>query len=73
MGTKEFIAGLQSQLELENELELSTNLKELEMWDSIADMIPISYVDRAFGIKIGSKDSKGITTVESLLTFLGKK
>ena len=73
MDKNEFIKGLQNQLELDNDLELTTNLKELETWDSIADMILISYIDRAVGIKITSEELKDITTVESLLNFVNKK
>ncbi len=73
MNKSEFLVGLQKQLELDHELELTTNLKELETWDSIADMVLISYVDRVAGMKINSHELVKITTVESLLEFINLK
>lgn len=73
MNKSEFLIGLQKQLELEHDLELTTNLKELETWDSIADMILISYVDRVTGKRINSDELVKVTTVESLLDLINLK
>lgn len=73
MDINDFLLGLQRQLELENPLDLNANLKEIGSWDSISDMILISYVDRELGVRINSEDLEKITTVDSLLKFVSLK
>lgn len=71
MNTQEFISGLAAELELEIPLETTTNLKELEEWDSMAAIVLIGYVSNEFGITLNADDVKQITTVDSLIERIG--
>ena len=71
MGTNEFILGLAEELELEITLETTTNLKDLNEWDSMAAMLLIGYVSNEFGITLNANDLKEITTVTSLIEKIG--
>lgn len=71
MTTHEFILGLVEELELESTIDASTNLKDLEEWDSMAAMLLIGYVSNEFGITMNADDLKGITTVASLIEKIG--
>lgn len=72
MDKLEFIKGLQEQLELDTTLELTTNLKELEEWDSLQAMVLISYVSETLGVTLNGNDVNEITTVESLIKKVGE-
>ncbi len=71
MTTNEFILGLVEELELENALEINTNLKDLDEWDSMAAMVLIGYVSNEFGVTLNADDIKDITTVDSLIERIG--
>ena len=71
MKQQDFIAGLQEELELDDELTPETNLKELESWDSMAAMIVIGYVSGNFDMTLTADDLKNITTVSSLIDRIG--
>ena len=71
MTRKEFIAELQEQLELETTLTESTNIKELDEWDSMTAMILIGYVTDTFDVNLNAEDLKSITTVNSLIDRIG--
>lgn len=66
-----FVLGLQEELELDSVLELTTNLKDLDEWDSMASMLLIGYVSTEFNITLNAEDIKSITTVESLVERIG--
>lgn len=71
MTQQEFILGLQEELELEVVLNGTTNLKDLDEWDSMAAMLLIGYVSNEFNVTLNSDDLKDITTVESLIDKIG--
>jgi acyl carrier protein len=71
MKKTEFIQGLEEQLELEFSLNETTNLKELEEWDSLNAMVLISYVSETTGVNLTGNDVSEITTVKSLLDRIG--
>lgn len=71
MTTNEFILGLVEELELEIAIENSTNLKDLEEWDSMTAMVLIGYVSNEFGVTLNADDIKDITTVDSLIERIG--
>ena len=71
MKTNEFILGLAEELELETTLENTTNLKDLDEWDSMAAMVLIGYVSNEFGVTLNADDLKDITTVDSLMERIG--
>lgn len=71
MNKQEFISGLQEELELDATLTESTNLKELDEWDSMAAMVVIGYVAGEFDLTLNADDIKEITTVASLIERIG--
>ena len=71
MTKQEFTLGLQEELEIEISLENSTNLKDLNEWDSMAAMVLIGYVSNEFGVTLNADDIKDITTVDSLIERIG--
>lgn len=71
MKTNEFILGLGEELELDTTLENSTNLKDLDEWDSMAAMVLIGYVSNEFGVTLNADDIRDITTVDSLIERIG--
>ena len=71
MKTNEFILGLAEELEIETSIENTTNLKDLDEWDSMAAMILIGYVSNEFGVTLNAEDLKDITTLDSLIERIG--
>lgn len=71
MNKSRFIVELQEELELESTLDATTNLKDLDEWDSMAAMILIGYVSNQFGVTLNADDLKEITTVDSLISKIG--
>jgi len=71
MKKNEFIKGLTEELEIETPLETSTNLKDLDEWDSMAAMLLIGYVSNEFGVTLNADDIKEISTVDSLIERIG--
>lgn len=71
MKKNDFINGLQEELEIETTLETTTNLKDLEEWDSMAAMLLIGYVSNEFAVTLNADSIKNITTVESLIEMIG--
>lgn len=67
----DFISGLAEELEIETTFESTTNIKELDEWDSMAAMVLIGYVSNEFGVALNADDLKEITTVESLIQRIG--
>ena len=72
MKVEEFIQGLAEELEIEENLTITTKLKDLEEWDSLRAMILIGYVSNQFGVTINAEDIIEITTIESLINKIGK-
>lgn len=71
MNVQEFILGLQEELEIEHTLDISTNIKDLEEWDSMTAMLLIGYVSNEFNVTITSNHLESITTIESLIEKIG--
>lgn len=71
MKTNEFFLGLAEELEIEITLKNTTNLKDLDEWDSMAAMVLIGYVSNEFGVNLNADDLKEITTIESLMERIG--
>lgn len=71
MTKQEFILGLQEELEVEVTLENTTNLIELDEWDSMAAMLLIGYVSNEFNVTLTSDDLGNISTVDSLIEKIG--
>lgn len=71
MKTQNFLELLVEELELENPLALTSNLKELEEWDSMTAMLLIGVVSNEFGKTLTADDIKELTTVQSLVDKIG--
>lgn len=67
-----FLSRLQEELEFESELEINTNIKDLEEWDSMAAMVLIGFVSDEFGKTLNADDIQAITTIESLIEKIGQ-
>ena len=67
-----FLSRLQEELEFESELEINTNIKDLEEWDSMAAMVLIGFVSDEFGMTLNADDIQAITTIESLIEKIGQ-
>jgi acyl carrier protein len=72
MKTSEFSSRLKEELEFESELEINTNIKELDEWDSMAAMVLIGFVSDQFGMTLNADDIAALTTIESLIEKIGK-
>ncbi|MEO8234883.1 MAG: phosphopantetheine-binding protein [Flavobacterium sp.] len=71
MTIQEFILGLKEELEIEGNLENTTNIKDLEEWDSMTAMLLIGYVSNEFSVTLTSNDLDALTTIDSLIDKIG--
>ncbi|QBR13591.1 acyl carrier protein [Sphingobacterium sp. CZ-2] len=71
MEIEKFLKLLVEELELESPLTVTTNLKELEEWDSMVAMMLIGAVSNEFDMTLSAKDIEEITTVQSLINKIG--
>jgi acyl carrier protein len=74
MKKKDFYKDLIEFLEFEPvELAEDTELKSLDGYDSMAVMSLIAFCDEKFSKKINAQQIQNLTTVGSLMEFLGKE
>ena len=74
MKKKDFYNELIEFLEFEPvELTDNTELKSLDGYDSMAVMSLIAFCDEKFSKKINAQQIQSLTTVGSLMDFLGKE
>jgi acyl carrier protein len=71
MKRDQFIAKLRDELELESEIEFSTNLHELDEWDSMTAMVLIGFVSDNFSLTMTGEDLKKINSINELIDFIG--
>lgn len=71
MEKAKFLVDLAEELELESALEGTTNIKDLEEWDSMTAMLLIGFVSNECGVTLNADDIKNITTVNSLIEKIG--
>lgn len=71
MTVEEFLLDLQAELGEENKLTPETNLKSLEVYDSMTLLIIIAFIDENFNTKIEAKQFKIIETVRDLMDAVG--
>jgi acyl carrier protein len=71
MKKEEFILKIKEELELESEIDFTTELKELEEWDSMTAMVLIGFVSDNFGLTLTADDIKRMTSVDSLVAKIG--
>lgn len=73
MNKQEFIAELAEELELETEVTLDTNFKDLDEWDSMGAMILIGFVSDTFDVTLNADDINALTTFNSLVERIGNE
>lgn len=71
MTQQEFILGLREELELEAVLNGSSNLKDLDEWDSMAAMVLIGFVSNEFDVILSPDDIEEMINIESLILKIG--
>jgi acyl carrier protein len=72
MKKEEFPKLLKEALEFQDvELQISTNLKNIEAYDSMAVMGVIAFVDEHFSKRLTAKQLVTITTVANLMELIG--
>jgi acyl carrier protein len=74
MKKREFIEKLKEALEVDGDtIDGSTNLTELEEFDSLAIMSLIALVDEYFGRTLSQEEFQKITTIQSFMDIIGEE
>ena len=71
MNKEQFLSNLKEELELECEIDLNTNLKELEEWDSVLAMVLIGFVADNFNVTLTADNLGSMNTIYSLMEMIG--
>ncbi|WP_276348708.1 hypothetical protein [Daejeonella sp. JGW-45] len=71
MDRSAFLTKFTETLELEDGLMEDTNLKNLDDWDSMTEMITIAFVNEHFKTNLKVTDLSVVTTVGSLMELIG--
>lgn len=71
MTKQEFLVALKEELEFDVTFESTTNLKDLEEWDSMGAMVLIGFVSNEFDVILNPNDIKEMTTIDSLIERIG--
>ncbi|CAI2315625.1 hypothetical protein [Vibrio parahaemolyticus] len=71
MNKEQFLTELTDVLQLEETVNESTNLKELEEWDSMAHLGVISMFDIEFSKNITNAELKDVEVVSDLMVLAG--
>jgi len=70
MTVAQFISELKDLLEIDD-LEIDTNIKELDEFDSMAIMSLVAFIHKKFGKQFNARQLNNITTVQSLVDLIG--
>lgn len=73
MKKEEFIKELTEELELETVVTIDTNIKDMDEWDSMGQMILIGYVSDTFDVTLNADDISSLTTFSSLIDRIGEE
>lgn len=73
MDKNQFLVNLKDELELECEINVETNLKELDEWDSVLAMVLIGFVLDNFGVTLNADDLNEMNSINSLMDIIGKE
>ena len=71
MTRDEFLTEMQDVLQTEDVLNAETVLSDLAEWDSLAMMATMAFLDKNFGIKVGLKDFKEMSTIADIMGKAG--
>jgi len=73
MTKEEFLEKMQDVLQTDDVLMAETALDDLAEWDSLAMMATMAFLDKNFGVKVGLKDFKEMSTMADLMAKAGIK
>ena len=71
MTKEEFLTEMQDVLQTDDTLTADTVLGDLAEWDSLSMMATMAFLDKSFGVKVGLKDFKEMTTMADLMAKAG--
>ena len=71
MTRDEFLTEMQDVLQTEDVLSAETVLSDLAEWDSLAMMATMAFLDKNFGVKVGLKDFKAMSTIADIMGKAG--
>ena len=71
MTKEEFLTEMQDVLQTDDTLTAETVLDDLAEWDSLAMMATMAFLDKNFGVKVGLKDFKEMSTIADLMSKAG--
>ena len=71
MTRDEFLTEMQDVLQTEDVLNAETVLSDLAEWDSLAMMATMAFLDKNFGVKVGLKDFKEMSTIADIMDKAG--
>lgn len=67
MKKEEFLKKIIKAVEIEEEINESTGLEEIEEWDSLAAITTLALFNKHLGIKIAASDIKDAKTIGDIL------
>ncbi|MBS3159123.1 acyl carrier protein [Candidatus Woesearchaeota archaeon] len=56
-----------------NRIDHSKSLKDVEEWDSFNNLMVVSEIENAFGIKFTANDIYGVDTISKIMGIVAKK
>lgn len=71
MTRDEFMTEMQDVLQTDDALTAETVLGDLAEWDSLSMMATMAFLDKNFGVKVGLKDFKEMSTVGDIAAKAG--
>ena len=71
MTKEEFLSQMQDVLQTDDTLTPETVLDDLAEWDSLSMMATMAFLDKNFGVKVGLKDFREMSTIGDIATKAG--
>ncbi len=71
MNREEFLTKLKDILQTEADITFSTDLFDIDEWDSLSMITTVAFLDNECGQKVTVKDVQEIDTVEQLAKIAG--
>ena len=71
MTREEFLTEMQEVLQTDDTLTAETVLDDLAEWDSLSMMATMAFLDKNFGVKVGLKDFKEMSTIGDIAVKAG--
>ena len=56
-----------------NEIDHNKNLRDVEEWDSFNNLMVVSEIESAFGIKFTANDIYGVDTIAKIINIVSRK